>query len=81
MYYVYMHTYNQQISTTNHQNSKRLPGPRAVNRPLPGIDRESTEVRKSTRVVLGDMSPKKGWCGIILTVVSCCPRSLRDLPP
>ena len=43
-------------------------------------DRESIEVRESTRVVLGDI-PKRGWCGVLLTLVSCCPRSLRDLPP
>ena len=44
-------------------------------------DRESIEVRESTRVVLGDIL-KKGvvWC-LLLTLVSCCPRSLRDLPP
>ena len=42
--------------------------------------RESIEVRESARVVLGDY-PQKGWCGVLLTLVSCCPRSLRDLPP
>ena len=24
--------------------------------------------------------PKKGWCGVLSTLVSCCPRYLRDLP-
>ena len=42
--------------------------------------RESIEVRESTRVVLGSI-PKKGRCGVLLTLVSCRPRSLRDLPP
>ena len=40
--------------------------------------RESIEVRESARVVLGDIQKK--WCGVLLTLVSCCPRSLGDLP-
>ena len=32
-------------------------------------DRESIEVRESTRVVLGDIQ-NKGWCGVLLTLVS-----------
>ena len=42
--------------------------------------RESIEVRGSRRVVLGNIS-KHRRCGVLLTLVSCCPRSLRDLPP
>ena len=44
------------------------------------MSRESIEVRESTRVVLGDIK-KRGWCGVLSTLVSCCPRSLRDPPP
>ena len=29
---------------------------------------------------IGDVQTRK-WCGVLLTLVSCCPRSLRDLPP
>ena len=39
---------------------------------------EPIEVRESTRVVLGDIP--KNECGVLLTLVCCFPRSLRDLP-
>ena len=42
--------------------------------------RESIEVRESTGIVLPDIEQEK-CCGVLLTLVSCCPRSLRDLPP
>ena len=42
--------------------------------PLGMKARESIEVRESTRKGLGD-TPKRGWCGVLLTLVSCCPRS------
>ena len=44
------------------------------------VGRLGVEVRESTRVVLGDI-PKGGWCGVLSTLVSCYPLSLRDLPP
>ena len=36
--------------------------------------------QRELKVVFGDI-PKRGWCGVLLTLVSRCPRSLRDLSP
>ena len=51
-----------------------------ISKVVESSSRESIEVRESTRVVLGDIQ-KDNWCGVLLTLVSCRPRSLRDLPP
>ena len=39
-------------------------------------DWESTEVRESTRVALGD-ADKRGWCGVLLTLLTIS----GNLPP
>ena len=48
-----------------------------IGRCISGVNRGQRELKGSFR----GYPTKRVWCGVLLTLVSCRPRCLRDLPP
>ena len=80
---IYTHTYvgsAEELYNLKQATPTQAPRERRCVTPLSagcsGVHRGQREHKRSFRGY-----PNKRWRGVLLTLVSCCPRSLRDLPP